>query len=143
MYKKNKASVHFCGCVALERHLEMAQPTKKIVFLSNTLAYPLAEPCWQFWAQITSQEKEVTVKDKLTGKSQTIKVKIWNKTVANLSLMVLGSSAPGKDAAIGMRISQTKFWSKESVIDDLTCYEISFKRPNLLHKEGTTPVGQS
>ena len=26
--------------------------------------------------------------------SSTIKVKVWNKTVANLSLMVLGSSAP-------------------------------------------------
>ena len=43
---------------------------------------------------ITSLEKEVIIKDKKTGMSRTIKVKVWNKTVANLSLMVLGSSAP-------------------------------------------------
>jgi solute carrier family 8 (sodium/calcium exchanger) len=43
---------------------------------------------------ITAQEKEVTVKDPKTGKSQVIIVKVWNETVANLSLMALGSSAP-------------------------------------------------
>ena len=32
--------------------------------------------------------------DKVTGQNQIVKVKFWNKTVANLSLMVLGSSAP-------------------------------------------------
>ena len=44
---------------------------------------------------ITSQEKEVVVKDKTTGLDRKVRVKVWNKTVANLSLMVLGSSAPG------------------------------------------------
>ena len=43
---------------------------------------------------ITAQEKEVTVKDPKTGKSQIIIVKVWNETVANLTLMALGSSAP-------------------------------------------------
>jgi len=43
---------------------------------------------------ITSLEKEVIIKDKKTGMSRTVRVKVWNKTVANLSLMVLGSSAP-------------------------------------------------
>jgi len=39
---------------------------------------------------ITSKKKRVT--DKVTGKKKTIKV--WNDTVANLTLMALGSSAP-------------------------------------------------
>lgn len=43
---------------------------------------------------ITSQEKEITIKDKSSGKKHIITVKIWNETVANLSLMALGSSAP-------------------------------------------------
>lgn len=43
---------------------------------------------------ITAQEKEVTVKDPKTGKNQVIIVKVWNETVANLTLMALGSSAP-------------------------------------------------
>ena len=43
---------------------------------------------------ITSKEKEVVVHDKKSGTSKTVRVKVWNKTVANLSLMVLGSSAP-------------------------------------------------
>jgi len=43
---------------------------------------------------ITAQEKEVSIKDPKTGKTQTIVVKVWNETVANLTLMALGSSAP-------------------------------------------------
>ena len=43
---------------------------------------------------ITSQEKDITIKDKVTGKKQVITVKIWNETVSNLTLMALGSSAP-------------------------------------------------
>jgi solute carrier family 8 (sodium/calcium exchanger) len=43
---------------------------------------------------ITAQEKEVSVKDPRTGKTQIIIVKVWNETVANLTLMALGSSAP-------------------------------------------------
>jgi len=43
---------------------------------------------------ITASEKEVTVKDPKTGKNTIIVVKVWNETVANLTLMALGSSAP-------------------------------------------------
>merc|ERR1719295_2087054 len=43
---------------------------------------------------ITAQEKEVSVKDPRTGKTQAVVVKVWNETVANLTLMALGSSAP-------------------------------------------------
>ena len=43
---------------------------------------------------ITAQEKEVSIKDPKTGKSTVIIVKVWNETVANLTLMALGSSAP-------------------------------------------------
>merc|ERR1712123_505205 len=43
---------------------------------------------------ITAQEKEVSAKDPRTGKTQVIIVKVWNETVANLTLMALGSSAP-------------------------------------------------
>lgn len=43
---------------------------------------------------ITSQEKDITIKDKVTGKKQVVTVKIWNETVSNLTLMALGSSAP-------------------------------------------------
>lgn len=42
---------------------------------------------------ITSKEKEVTIK-KPTGEPQVIVVRVWNETVANLTLMALGSSAP-------------------------------------------------
>jgi solute carrier family 8 (sodium/calcium exchanger) len=42
---------------------------------------------------ITSQEKEVTVK-RSDGSRQIIVVRVWNETVANLTLMALGSSAP-------------------------------------------------
>merc|ERR1719479_541887 len=43
---------------------------------------------------ITASEKEVTVKDPKTGKNTIIVVRVWNETVANLTLMALGSSAP-------------------------------------------------
>jgi len=42
---------------------------------------------------ITSQEKEVTLQQP-GQENQTVKVRIWNQTVANLTLMALGSSAP-------------------------------------------------
>ena len=42
---------------------------------------------------ITSKEKEVRVK-KPNGEVQIVVVRVWNETVANLSLMALGSSAP-------------------------------------------------
>lgn len=42
---------------------------------------------------ITSKEKEIKVK-KPNGEVQIVIVRVWNETVANLSLMALGSSAP-------------------------------------------------
>jgi len=42
---------------------------------------------------ITAKEKEVTL-TKPTGEVITLRVKIWNETVSNLTLMALGSSAP-------------------------------------------------
>nr|CAI5850276.1 unnamed protein product [Callosobruchus analis] len=42
---------------------------------------------------ITSQEREVTVR-KPNGDTQIMVVRVWNETVANLTLMALGSSAP-------------------------------------------------
>lgn len=43
---------------------------------------------------ITSQEKDIKVRDKSSGKIKLVTVKIWNETVSNLTLMALGSSAP-------------------------------------------------
>ena len=43
---------------------------------------------------ITSQEKEIEVRDRATGTTKVVTVKIWNETVSNLTLMALGSSAP-------------------------------------------------
>jgi len=62
---------------------------------------------------ITAQEKEVTVKDPKTGKSQIIIVKVWNETVANLSLMALGSSAPE------ILLSVIEIWAKGFKAGDL------------------------
>lgn len=42
---------------------------------------------------ITSKEKEVKVRKK-NGETQIVIVRVWNETVANLTLMALGSSAP-------------------------------------------------
>jgi solute carrier family 8 (sodium/calcium exchanger) len=42
---------------------------------------------------ITSKEKDVSVKTE-EGEDRTVRVKLWNDTVANLTLMALGSSAP-------------------------------------------------
>lgn len=42
---------------------------------------------------ITSKEKEVKVRKK-DGETQIVVVRVWNETVANLTLMALGSSAP-------------------------------------------------
>jgi solute carrier family 8 (sodium/calcium exchanger) len=43
---------------------------------------------------ITSQEKDISVKDPKTKESRKFRIKVWNDTVANLTLMALGSSAP-------------------------------------------------
>jgi len=62
---------------------------------------------------ITAQEKEVSVKDPRTGKTQVIVVKVWNETVANLTLMALGSSAPE------IMLSVIEIWAKDFQAGDL------------------------
>jgi len=62
---------------------------------------------------ITAQEKELSVKDPRTGKTQVIIVKVWNETVANLTLMALGSSAPE------IMLSVIEIWAKEFKAGDL------------------------
>jgi len=62
---------------------------------------------------ITAQEKEVSVKDPRTGKTQVIIVKVWNETVANLTLMALGSSAPE------IMLSVIEIWAKGFKAGDL------------------------
>ena len=54
----------------------------------------------------SAQEKEVTIKDPRTGKNQVVVVKVWNETVANLTLMALGSSAPE------IMLSVIEIWAK-------------------------------
>jgi solute carrier family 8 (sodium/calcium exchanger) len=43
---------------------------------------------------ITSKERSASRMDAVTRQEQTVTVRVWNPTVANLSLMALGSSAP-------------------------------------------------
>jgi len=62
---------------------------------------------------ITAQEKEVSVKDPRTGKTQVVIVKVWNETVANLTLMALGSSAPE------IMLSVIEIWAKGFKAGDL------------------------
>jgi len=62
---------------------------------------------------ITAQEKEVTIKDPKTGKNQIVIVKVWNETVANLTLMALGSSAPE------IMLSVIEIWAKGFKAGDL------------------------
>merc|ERR1712088_642505 len=62
---------------------------------------------------ITAQEKEVSIKDPKSGKTQTVVVKVWNDTVANLTLMALGSSAPE------IMLSVIEIWAKGFEAGDL------------------------
>jgi len=62
---------------------------------------------------ITAQEKEMSVKDPRSGKTQVIIVKVWNETVANLTLMALGSSAPE------IMLSVIEIWAKGFKAGDL------------------------
>jgi len=62
---------------------------------------------------ITAQEKEVQIKDPRTGKTQAVVVKVWNETVANLTLMALGSSAPE------IMLSVIEIWAKDFKAGDL------------------------
>ncbi|KAK7571090.1 hypothetical protein V9T40_014694 [Parthenolecanium corni] len=43
---------------------------------------------------ITSQEREVLIRKKGSAQGQRVRVRVWNETIANLTLMALGSSAP-------------------------------------------------
>ena len=61
---------------------------------------------------ITSQEKEIKVK-KANGDVQIVVVRVWNETVANLSLMALGSSAPE------ILLSIIEVWAKNYEAGDL------------------------
>ena len=68
----------------------------------------------------SAQEKEVTIKDPRTGKNQVVVVKVWNETVANLTLMALGSSAPE------IMLSVIEIWAKGfEVINNCYCYDWS------------------
>ena len=58
------------------------------------------------FCMFSAQEKEVTIKDPRTGKNQVVVVKVWNETVANLTLMALGSSAPE------IMLSVIEIWAK-------------------------------
>lgn len=61
---------------------------------------------------ITSQEREVSVK-RSSGEKQIIVVRVWNETVANLTLMALGSSAPE------ILLSVIEIWAKDFKAGDL------------------------
>lgn len=61
---------------------------------------------------ITSQEREVKIKKK-NGETQIIVVRVWNETVANLTLMALGSSAPE------ILLSIIEIWGKNFQAGDL------------------------
>lgn len=61
---------------------------------------------------ITSQEREVTVNNK-SGERQIVVVRVWNETVANLTLMALGSSAPE------ILLSIIEIWAKNFQAGDL------------------------
>lgn len=61
---------------------------------------------------ITSQEREVSVHKK-NGERQIIVVRVWNETVANLTLMALGSSAPE------ILLSIIEIWAKNFEAGDL------------------------
>merc|ERR1712147_617918 len=62
---------------------------------------------------ITAQEKEMSITNPKTGKTQVVIVKVWNETVANLTLMALGSSAPE------IMLSVIEIWAKGFYAGDL------------------------
>lgn len=61
---------------------------------------------------ITSQEREVSVR-KSNGDRHIVVVRVWNETVANLTLMALGSSAPE------ILLSVIEIWAKNFEAGDL------------------------
>merc|ERR1712004_798329 len=62
---------------------------------------------------ITAQEKEMSITNPKTGRNQTVIVKVWNETVANLTLMALGSSAPE------IMLSVIEIWARGFKAGDL------------------------
>ncbi|CAH1393389.1 unnamed protein product [Nezara viridula] len=60
---------------------------------------------------ITSQERKVTIRTR--GEKKTVSVRVWNETVANLTLMALGSSAPE------ILLSIIEIWGKNFEAGDL------------------------
>ena len=75
-----------------------------------------------FFCVFSAQEKEVTIKDPRTGKNQVVVVKVWNETVANLTLMALGSSAPE------IMLSVIEIWAKG--------FEVISKFDNIVNENG-------
>ena len=71
------------------------------------------------FCMFSAQEKEVTIKDPRTGKNQVVVVKVWNETVANLTLMALGSSAPE------IMLSVIEIWAKGFQVSLIYFYLIS------------------
>jgi hypothetical protein len=60
---------------------------------------------------ITSKEREIIIKDEL-GKKHTVRLKVWNQTVADLTLLALGSSTPEIMLA-AIEICQEEFQSED------------------------------
>ena len=50
--------------------------------------------CFRAIEVITASKRAVNTIDSYTGETKTVYVNVWNPTVANLTLMALGSSAP-------------------------------------------------
>ncbi|RDD46349.1 Sodium/calcium exchanger 3 [Trichoplax sp. H2] len=71
---------------------------------------------------ITSKKKTVITYDRETGEQATKEVLIWNETVANLSLMALGSSAPEILLSIVETVSEIS--DPNSVADGLGSFTI-------------------
>lgn len=73
---------------------------------------------------ITSKKKTITRFDPITNEANTKEVLVWNETVANLSLMALGSSAPEILLAfveqLGLLISGKKLGEEEGGLGTFT-----------------------
>ncbi|VEL29392.1 unnamed protein product [Protopolystoma xenopodis] len=58
--------------------------------------------------RITARKRKISVYDDLTGKAVEREIFVWNETVANLTLMALGSSAPEILLSVVESISKLK-----------------------------------
>mmetsp|Transcript_56499 Transcript_56499/g.123823 ORF Transcript_56499/g.123823 Transcript_56499/m.123823 type:complete len:851 (+) Transcript_56499:48-2600(+) len=59
---------------------------------------------------ITSKTKSITVQIEETGETRKVRIRVWNDTVANLTLMALGSSAPEILLSV-IELMSNKFYS--------------------------------